>query len=120
MAISLKAPSLPGTRTSSPFLNRFVTPRAVFSPVNSDRKSRPSLDDDASFSGRRVGFRARTIVRSVLETAKTTITEKPEPPVRLVALVGKGEVSPLKSTSWDQVMLHTVSDYLLSVYIQFL
>ncbi|VVB02860.1 unnamed protein product [Arabis nemorensis] len=42
------------------------------------------------------------IVRSVLETAKT---ENPEPPVRLVALVGKGEVSPLKSTSWVEVML---------------
>lgn len=97
MAISLKA--------SSPFLNRFVTRQAVFSPVNFLRKPHPF------FSRRRLGFRARTIVKSVLETTKSRKIEKPEPPVKLIALVGKGEVSPLKSTSWDEVMLHTVSNY---------
>lgn len=32
-----------------------------------------------------------------------------EIPVRIVALVGEGSVSPLKSTPWYDVMLHTVS-----------
>lgn len=31
-----------------------------------------------------------------------------EPPVRMVAIVGHGAVSPLNSASWEQVMLHTV------------
>ncbi|KFK32859.1 hypothetical protein AALP_AA6G296200 [Arabis alpina] len=102
MAISLKAPSLPGTREcSSLFLNGFVTRR----PVNFNRKSRPSFDA-TSFSVQRFGLRARTIVRSALETAKS---ENPEASVRLVSLVGKGEVSPLKSTSWLEVMLHTAT-----------
>lgn len=30
-----------------------------------------------------------------------------EPPVRMVAIVGHGAVSPLNSASWEQVMLHT-------------
>jgi hypothetical protein len=103
-AIPLKAPSLPGTRECSPFLNRFVTHQ----PVNFIRKFHPSLDE-ASFSRR-----GRTTVVRVLETEKSTKIEKPEPPVKLIALVGKGEVSPLKSTSWEEVMLHTVSNCLLS------
>lgn len=101
MAISLKAPS--------PFLNRFVTRQPVYSPVNFLRQSHPSIDD-SSFSRRRMAFRARTIVKSVLETEKSTKIEKPEPPVKLIALIGKGEVSPLKSSSWQEVMLHTVSN----------
>ncbi|XP_010416941.1 PREDICTED: uncharacterized protein LOC104702728 [Camelina sativa] len=102
MAISLRAASLPGTRESSPFLNRFVTRRAAFSKVNFFRRSHPLGLDDAP-----VGSRSKTIVRSVLETEKSTKTEESEPPVKLIALVGKGAVSPLKSTSWEEVMLHT-------------
>ena len=30
-------------------------------------------------------------------------------PVRIVAIVGEGSISPLKSTPWEEVMLHTVS-----------
>ncbi|XP_004504008.1 uncharacterized protein [Cicer arietinum] len=30
-----------------------------------------------------------------------------EPPVRLLAIVGHGAISPLKSATWEQVMLHT-------------
>ncbi|CAH8263038.1 unnamed protein product [Arabidopsis lyrata] len=96
MAISIKAPSLSGTRESSSFLNRFVTRRPDFAPVKFYRKPRLALSDK-SFS----------IVRSVLETEKSTKIEKPEPPVKLISLVGKGTLSPLKSTSWEEVMLHT-------------
>lgn len=106
MAMSVKtASSLPGTRASSPFFNRFVTRR----PVNFLRKSH----HDAPFSRQRVGLRTRTIVRSVLETEKSTKIDNSEAPVKLIALVGKGAISPLKSTSWEEVMLHTVSHFLL-------
>ncbi|CAL9233405.1 unnamed protein product [Arabidopsis halleri] len=106
MAISLKAPSLLGTRECSPFFNRFVTCRPDFASVNFYRKQNLALND-TSFSRRRVGLRARTIVRSVLETEKSTKIENPEPPVKLIALIGIGTLSPLKSTSWEDVMLHT-------------
>ena len=33
----------------------------------------------------------------------------PEPPVRIVAFVGEGSVSPLNLAPWQEVMLHTVS-----------
>lgn len=108
MSISLKAPSLPGTRSSANFSNRFVTGRAAFSPV---QKLRPSIDG-TTLPRRKLSFRTRTVVQSVLETERSTKTEKP---VRLVALVGKGQVSPLKSTSWHEVMLHTVRASLLSL-----
>jgi len=35
--------------------------------------------------------------------------EKKTGPVRIVGIVGEGSVSPLKSTPWLDVMLHTVS-----------
>lgn len=37
-----------------------------------------------------------------------TAEQPPEPPVRMVAVVGHGAVSPLKSAPWEEVMLHTV------------
>lgn len=102
--------SLPGTRVSTHFSYRFVTGLVAFYPVNIHPKLRPSIDN-TMISRRKVGSRARTVVQSVLETKNSTKTEKLESPVRLVALVGKGEVSPLKSTSWHEVMLHTVCDF---------
>jgi hypothetical protein len=40
----------------------------------------------------------------------TAVTEKqPDPPVRIVTIVGAGSISPLKRTPWEEVMLHTVS-----------
>ncbi|KHN38234.1 Violaxanthin de-epoxidase, chloroplastic [Glycine soja] len=47
-------------------------------------------------------FRPPTTVFSAL-TAEQSAT----PPVRMVAVVGNGAASPLKSASWEQVMLHT-------------
>lgn len=37
-----------------------------------------------------------------------TAEQPPEPPVRMLAVVGHGAVSPLKSALWQEVMLHTV------------
>ena len=39
------------------------------------------------------------------ESSSTAVTE---PPVRIVALVGEGSLSPLKNAPWLDVMLHTV------------
>lgn len=44
---------------------------------------------------------------AVAEANKSTVTA--ETPVRIVAIVGEGSISPLKSTPWEEVMLHTVS-----------
>ncbi|CAN8287730.1 unnamed protein product [Cochlearia groenlandica] len=102
MAIFLKSPlppsssssSLPITRASSPLLYRFLV---SLSPVQSRRKSPLLLK-----SRRRLCFP----VQSTAETAKIT-EDPPPPPVKLVALVGKSTLSPLNSTSWEDVMLHT-------------
>ncbi|KAL5188480.1 Violaxanthin de-epoxidase, chloroplastic [Glycine soja] len=47
-------------------------------------------------------FRPPTTVFSAL-----TAEQIAAPPVRMVAVVGNGAASPLKSASWEQVMLHT-------------
>lgn len=39
-------------------------------------------------------------------------TENSSAPVRIVALVGEGSISPMKSTPWFDVMIHTVSKFL--------
>lgn len=38
------------------------------------------------------------------------VTAEETTPVRIVAVVGQGTLSPLKSTPWEEVMLHTVSN----------
>ncbi|XVF58678.1 hypothetical protein PTKIN_Ptkin07bG0084900 [Pterospermum kingtungense] len=52
---------------------------------------------------------SRAIVTAVLKTeeGKSVVTEKTEPPVRIVAVVGEGSISPLKCATWEEVMLHT-------------
>lgn len=42
-----------------------------------------------------------------------------DPPVRLVAIVGHGALSPLNSASWEQVMLHTVKFFHFHVVCDF-
>lgn len=60
-------------------------------------------------------FRPPTTVFSAL-TAEQSAT----PPVRMVAVVGNGAASPLKSASWEQVMLHTVTYPLKFSFLQLL
>lgn len=46
---------------------------------------------------------------AVLEKNERAMTEKlTDPPVRIVAIVGEGSVSPLNNATWQEVMLHTV------------
>lgn len=49
--------------------------------------------------------RIRAPIRALMGEEKI-----PVPSVRIVAVVGEGSVSPLKNASWEQVMLHTVSE----------
>ncbi|CAH9071180.1 unnamed protein product [Cuscuta epithymum] len=50
---------------------------------------------------------ARRSVSAALNAEDASMTEKLDAPVRIVAFVGDGSVSPLKSTPWHDVMLHT-------------
>lgn len=54
----------------------------------------------------------RSVIRyAVVETKEGAVVEAAPspPPVRIVAIVGEGASSPLKGTTWSEVMLHTVS-----------
>lgn len=48
---------------------------------------------------------------------ETPLAESSAHPVRIVALVGDGSVSPLKCATWVEVMLHTVSNIYIYPYI---
>ena len=48
---------------------------------------------------------AKETESSSSSSSSTAVTE---PPVRIVALVGEGSLSPLKNAPWLDVMLHTV------------
>ncbi|CAH9109713.1 unnamed protein product [Cuscuta europaea] len=50
---------------------------------------------------------ARRCVSAALNAEDASMTEKHDTPVRIVAFVGEGSVSPLNSTPWHDVMLHT-------------
>jgi len=59
-------------------------------------------------------FRPSTTVFSAV-----TAEQSPAPSVRMVAVVDHGAASPLKSASWEQVMLHTVTYLLSPSFIEF-
>ncbi|KAH9718078.1 GDNF domain-containing protein [Citrus sinensis] len=53
-------------------------------------------------------LRIKSKVPAVLEKNERAMTEKlTDPPVRIVAIVGEGSVSPLNNATWQEVMLHT-------------
>lgn len=60
--------------------------------------------------GLRSPYCCRSTVKETSENgAAAAAVAQSEIPVRIVAVVGEGSVSPLKSTPWYDVMLHTVS-----------
>ncbi|KAG6773629.1 hypothetical protein POTOM_020921 [Populus tomentosa] len=60
-----------------------------------------------SFRAKKTIKPTETKIPAVLEHG-TAVTEKqPDPPVRIVTIVGAGSISPLKRTPWEEVMLHT-------------
>ncbi|KAF6146359.1 hypothetical protein GIB67_020453 [Kingdonia uniflora] len=58
---------------------------------------------------KRAPFHSGSKLSAVLETKENTVLETLSSPVRIVALVGEGSLSPLKNTPWEEVMLHTAS-----------
>lgn len=48
-----------------------------------------------------------TVTAASLKEERASVTEESETPVRIIALVGDGSVSPLKSVPWRDVMIHT-------------
>ncbi|XP_058186047.1 uncharacterized protein LOC131303270 [Rhododendron vialii] len=72
------------------------------SPTNRLRFARTGSDHFLRRSG------SPSTASAVLEASKdASVTHLSAPPVRIVALVGEGSVSPLKSAPWLEVMLHT-------------
>lgn len=99
--MALEAPGLhlPATRFS---LNRRVAAGFL----------RPHCQNRAAQSPFCLGKTTRRIPTTILAAkagAVTVATQLDSKPVRIVALVGKGSVSPLKTAPWEEVMLHTVS-----------
>ncbi|KAL5975107.1 hypothetical protein ACLOJK_031783 [Asimina triloba] len=93
-----------------PSLLRHVT-KAAFLP-------RETANGSPSFRlSRRRGFRNRRFlsVSAVSEAERKESSESSSPSasssgsVRIIAFVGEGSLSPLKSTPWEQVMLHTAN-----------
>ncbi|GAV68971.1 LOW QUALITY PROTEIN: hypothetical protein CFOL_v3_12473, partial [Cephalotus follicularis] len=96
--MSLEAAPLTKPKTGFPLNPRFTSARTGSLPFH-----RPV----PLFSLGRTINRTLTAISAVVETRESAVTELPEPPVRIVALVGEGTVSPLKGATWRDVMLHT-------------
>jgi hypothetical protein len=107
--MALEAPPLlskpkPGFYLSLRTHHRFATSRTALPPFHHRRKTAQLL--------------APTILplRAVSEAKESAVTD---PPVRIVALVGDGCLSPLKRATWLEVMLHTVSIHVhIYIYIK--
>ncbi|KAA8546922.1 hypothetical protein F0562_003351 [Nyssa sinensis] len=94
-------------KTGFPLSRRFI--RTGFpSPSHLRHRRETARFPLPSLSRRKIAFRSPfTTISAVLETKETAGTELDAPPVRIVALVGEGSVSPLKCAPWVEVMLHT-------------
>lgn len=111
----LKAPpfSKPGSGTGLPLNRRRFTTSATGFPLPLRHfRTLPSLLSPVR--GLKTILSRPSKIPAILESnsGATTTQEKDhlsDPPVRIVALVGHGALSPLKSAPWDEVMLHTVS-----------
>ncbi|KAL2521407.1 violaxanthin de-epoxidase-related [Forsythia ovata] len=62
-----------------------------------------------ALSSRQLSYYSSTVSAALQNKSKENgaVTEQDATPVRIVALVGEGSVSPLKSTPWTEVMCHT-------------
>lgn len=106
--MSLKPSPFVEPKTGGPMNHRFTASTALFPPLNLYRKT--ALPSFLLLSSRKTAFHALCRVPAVAESKSAAVTEEniPDPPVRIVAIVGHGSTSPLKSATWEEVMLHTV------------
>ncbi|KAE8663659.1 tRNA(His) guanylyltransferase 2-like isoform X1 [Hibiscus syriacus] len=101
MSLVLEPPRPPQPKSAAPLKRRFASIRTALAPTN--HQLRPSRFRFYPT------FSSRPTVTAVLksEKEKTVVTQKKDPPVRIVAVVGDESVSPLKCATWEEVMLHT-------------
>lgn len=74
----------------------------------SNRKAAHSITLSMPSRRRTVSRRRLSVSPAAVAEADKSTTSAAETPVRIVAIVGEGSISPLKSTPWEEVMLHTV------------
>ncbi|XP_043719171.1 violaxanthin de-epoxidase, chloroplastic [Telopea speciosissima] len=90
-------------------LRQFPFSRTSFLPLLSHQRSTVRFLS-RSFLCRETSFHGKpSTVSAVSETReRSTVAEPTVPsPVRIVAVVGEGSLSPLKCAPWEEVMLHT-------------
>lgn len=109
--MALEAPPPPPIQSKTKFqLNRrFAASAAGF--LRPDSQQRAARFPSSPFSVQKTSYRTPSPILSaaVKEQKAGAVTESESKPVRIVALVGQGTLSPLKATPWEEVMLHTVS-----------
>ncbi|KAJ0039901.1 hypothetical protein Pint_26995 [Pistacia integerrima] len=104
--MSLEAPALIKFKPGSLPSNRRFTISAAGS-LSLIRFRRTASFPLPLFSKQKAVFRSGSKVPAVLEKNECAVTEQTDTPVRIVAVVGDGSVSPLKCATWQEVMLHT-------------
>ncbi|XP_075510332.1 violaxanthin de-epoxidase, chloroplastic [Primulina tabacum] len=109
---------LPPSMLYHPFHARFIFPTLELSVLHATNEYKPRLySPPAFFIAKSFGFlpshrlfcHTNLLIRGTNFRCCSTSAAMDEStsPVRIVALVGEGSVSPLKSTPWSDVMLHT-------------
>ncbi|XP_031253160.1 uncharacterized protein LOC116111093 [Pistacia vera] len=104
--MSLEAPALTKFKPGSLPSNRRFTISAAGS-LSLIHLRRTASFPLPLFSKQKAVFRSGSKVPAVLEKNECAVTEQTDTPVRIVAVVGDGSVSPLKCATWQEVMLHT-------------
>ncbi|XP_021828758.1 uncharacterized protein LOC110769146 isoform X2 [Prunus avium] len=107
--MALEAPPPPSIQSKTKFqLNRrFAASAAGF--LRPEGQQRAAHFPSSPFSVQKTSYRTPSpiLAAAVKERKAGAVTESASKPVRIVALVGQGTLSPLKGTPWEEVMLHT-------------
>ncbi|PON58695.1 violaxanthin de-epoxidase-like protein [Parasponia andersonii] len=106
--MSLEAPPFFKPETGFPLNRRFTTSATGF-PSTLNRRFSTLPSPRTQIPPLKPIFSRPTNIPAILESKSGPTTEEDDlsdPPVRIVALVGHGTLSPLKSTPWEEVMLH--------------
>lgn len=107
-AMSLEASTFLNPKPGFPWNRRFTASATVFPSPH--RRRRTALPSFPLLSSRKTALHAPSNVPAFLESksGSVMVEEISDPPVKIVAIVGQGSPSPLKSATWEEVMLHTV------------
>ncbi|KAJ4828084.1 hypothetical protein Tsubulata_018951 [Turnera subulata] len=83
-----------------------ATTRCLPPPLHRHRMNTAPANISASLRAKTI-LRRATKIPALPETEGAVTEQQSDPPVRIVAFVGAGSLSPLKCASWEEVMLHT-------------